>query len=257
MQMSNVDKIEGLHAPMGQFINIKRYPPADYRGVSAPNADTLYSLAWLDLGRAAGVQPSGHGQALLPVRDDRSLDDGFQFARHAHRRRPGRQLPDHRAGLDRRRAGRDEADQVRDALHGDPGPHLCRRHRPGLCGRQCAAGPVQDRAAQRLRQTLHVPGAAGQSEPRLQHDRRSADGDPRHGYLDLLQHDGAAHGWRGSAGAAKMRRCWRAWPRSASFPGQPFDMAKLDAGRAGRAQGSRQGRAGSASRPTRTTWARW
>src|SRR5580658_2505223 len=25
------------------------YPPANYRGVSAPNADTLYSLAWLDL----------------------------------------------------------------------------------------------------------------------------------------------------------------------------------------------------------------
>jgi hypothetical protein len=49
VQMSNVPKIEGLHAPMGQFINVKRYPPADFRGVSAPNADTLYSLAWLDL----------------------------------------------------------------------------------------------------------------------------------------------------------------------------------------------------------------
>jgi hypothetical protein len=49
VQMSNVDKVEGLHAPMGQFINVKRYPPADFRGVSAPNADTLYSLAWLDL----------------------------------------------------------------------------------------------------------------------------------------------------------------------------------------------------------------
>ena len=32
-----------------QFVNVPRYPPADYRGVSAPNADTLYSLAWLDL----------------------------------------------------------------------------------------------------------------------------------------------------------------------------------------------------------------
>jgi hypothetical protein len=41
VQMSNVPAIEGLHAPMGQFINVKRYPPADYRGVSAPNADTL------------------------------------------------------------------------------------------------------------------------------------------------------------------------------------------------------------------------
>ena len=49
VQMSNVDKVEGLRAPPGQFINVKRYPPADFRGVSAPNADTLYSLAWLDL----------------------------------------------------------------------------------------------------------------------------------------------------------------------------------------------------------------
>jgi hypothetical protein len=40
VQMSNVSKVEGLHAPMGQFINVKRYPPADFRGVSAPNADT-------------------------------------------------------------------------------------------------------------------------------------------------------------------------------------------------------------------------
>lgn len=50
VQMSNVPAIEGLHAPMGQFINVKRYPPADYRGVSAPNADTLYSIAWVDVG---------------------------------------------------------------------------------------------------------------------------------------------------------------------------------------------------------------
>jgi len=49
VQMSNVSKADGLHAPMNQFLNIKRYPPADYRGVSAPNADTLYSLAWVDL----------------------------------------------------------------------------------------------------------------------------------------------------------------------------------------------------------------
>jgi hypothetical protein len=49
VQMSNVDKEEGMHAPAGQFANIRRYPPADFRGVSAPNADTLYSVAWLDL----------------------------------------------------------------------------------------------------------------------------------------------------------------------------------------------------------------
>ena len=83
VQMSNVAKVERLHAPMDQFANVQRYPPADYRGVSAPNADTLYSLAWLDLARAAGVQPSGHGQALLPVRDGRSLDDAIFESRPA------------------------------------------------------------------------------------------------------------------------------------------------------------------------------
>lgn len=49
VQFTNVDKVEELRGPMNQFVNVKRYPPADYRGVSAPNADTLYSLAWLDL----------------------------------------------------------------------------------------------------------------------------------------------------------------------------------------------------------------
>jgi hypothetical protein len=49
VQMSNVSKLEELKGPAGQFVNVPRYPPADYRGVSAPNADTLYSIAWLDL----------------------------------------------------------------------------------------------------------------------------------------------------------------------------------------------------------------
>ena len=55
VQMTNVAKADDLHAPMGQFFNIKRYPPADYRGVSAPNADTLYSLAWMDLDKEPWV----------------------------------------------------------------------------------------------------------------------------------------------------------------------------------------------------------
>src|SRR5215510_9611029 len=50
IQMSNVPASnQRLQGPINQFSNAKRYPPADYRGVSAPNADTLYSLAWLDL----------------------------------------------------------------------------------------------------------------------------------------------------------------------------------------------------------------
>jgi hypothetical protein len=38
-----------MKAPMGQFGNVSKYPPADFRLVSAPNADTLYSVGWLDL----------------------------------------------------------------------------------------------------------------------------------------------------------------------------------------------------------------
>jgi hypothetical protein len=50
VQMSNVDKATpSLQGPVNQFTNVPRYPPADYRGVSAPNADTLYSLAWVDV----------------------------------------------------------------------------------------------------------------------------------------------------------------------------------------------------------------
>jgi hypothetical protein len=50
VQMSNVPKVEeDMHAPMNLFSNVRRYPSADFRLVSAPNADTLYSLAWLDL----------------------------------------------------------------------------------------------------------------------------------------------------------------------------------------------------------------
>ena len=49
VQMSNVATVGMMGAPTNQFANVPRYPPADYRGVSAPNADTLYSLAWLDL----------------------------------------------------------------------------------------------------------------------------------------------------------------------------------------------------------------
>jgi hypothetical protein len=47
--MTNAEKPGGVHAPMGQFANVREYPTAAFKEVTAPNADTLYSLAWLDL----------------------------------------------------------------------------------------------------------------------------------------------------------------------------------------------------------------
>jgi len=49
--MINVVTPEGTHAPMGQFANLREYPTAAFKDVTAPNADTLYSAAWLDLAK--------------------------------------------------------------------------------------------------------------------------------------------------------------------------------------------------------------
>ena len=49
--MTNTEKPKDNHAPMGQFFNAAEYPNASFRDVTAPNADTLYTTAWLDLGK--------------------------------------------------------------------------------------------------------------------------------------------------------------------------------------------------------------
>ena len=49
--MTNVATAEATRAPMGQFLRVRSYPNASYRDVTAPNADTLYTIAWLDVGK--------------------------------------------------------------------------------------------------------------------------------------------------------------------------------------------------------------
>jgi hypothetical protein len=49
--MTNTAKPEGTHAPMGQFVKMREYPPASYREVTAPNADTLYTVTWVDVSK--------------------------------------------------------------------------------------------------------------------------------------------------------------------------------------------------------------
>jgi hypothetical protein len=48
--ITNVAKPEGTHAPMGQLIKLREYPNASFRDVTAPNADTLYTMAFFDVG---------------------------------------------------------------------------------------------------------------------------------------------------------------------------------------------------------------
>jgi hypothetical protein len=53
--MTNVEKSEGTRAPMGQFVRMREYPSAAFRDVTAPNADTLYTTAWVDVGKEPWV----------------------------------------------------------------------------------------------------------------------------------------------------------------------------------------------------------
>ncbi|KAB2842644.1 DUF1254 domain-containing protein [bacterium] len=70
--MTNVTKPEKNHAPMGQFYNSKTYPDASFRDITAPNADTLYSTAWVDLSKEPYILslPDVNGRYfLMPILD--------------------------------------------------------------------------------------------------------------------------------------------------------------------------------------------
>src|SRR5580698_6281822 len=58
---------ETFQAPPNQFVNIPKYPAADYKGVTAPNADTLYSAAFIDASKEPIIlsYPDMHGRYFL------------------------------------------------------------------------------------------------------------------------------------------------------------------------------------------------
>ncbi len=53
--MTNVAEPEATRAPMGHLLRVRAYPTADYKDVTAPNADTLYTTAWIDVGKEPWV----------------------------------------------------------------------------------------------------------------------------------------------------------------------------------------------------------
>jgi hypothetical protein len=65
--VTNVAEPIGPHAPMNQFANLRRYPDVSFRDVTAPNADTLYSSAFLDLSKEPMVLslPEAFGRYYL------------------------------------------------------------------------------------------------------------------------------------------------------------------------------------------------
>lgn len=70
--MTNVADPQPPHAPMGQFAHNRTYPTPAFRELTAPNADTIYSTAWLDLSREPYILsiPQMWGRYfLLPMLD--------------------------------------------------------------------------------------------------------------------------------------------------------------------------------------------
>jgi hypothetical protein len=70
--MTNAEHPGDNHAPMGQFYRAATYPNAQFRDVTAPNADTLYSVAWLDLTHGPYVfslPDQGDRYYLMPMLD--------------------------------------------------------------------------------------------------------------------------------------------------------------------------------------------
>jgi hypothetical protein len=53
--MTNTAAAENLRAPMGQFVKARHYPDPSFHDVTAPNADTLYTTAWIDVGKEPWV----------------------------------------------------------------------------------------------------------------------------------------------------------------------------------------------------------
>jgi hypothetical protein len=49
--LTNVKEPGNKAAPMGQLMRLRTYPTVSDKMVTAPNADTLYTMAWLDVGK--------------------------------------------------------------------------------------------------------------------------------------------------------------------------------------------------------------
>jgi len=71
-QLTNVERPEGIHAPMNTFVSLGEYPAADMRVVVRPNFDTLYTSAFLDLTTepmVVSTPDTGGRYYLLPMMD--------------------------------------------------------------------------------------------------------------------------------------------------------------------------------------------
>jgi hypothetical protein len=71
-QETNVAAPDAEHAPMGQMIKMRSYPAVDNHCCAAPNADTLYTMAWLDVSNepwVLSIPDMGNRYYIVPMLD--------------------------------------------------------------------------------------------------------------------------------------------------------------------------------------------
>ena len=150
--MTNVDAPEGSKAPMGQFARLRGYPAVDNHTVTAPNADTLYTIVWLDVGKEPWIinMPDMKGRFFLfPM-----LDGWTNVFADPGKRTTGTDAQKYAItgpGWTRNAAGGREGIQVANRHGLAARSHLLHRHARGLQGGARGAGP--DDGACRCRPT--------------------------------------------------------------------------------------------------------
>ena len=117
--ITNVVEPKGTRGPMGTLIKLRSYPDATFNDITAPNADTLYTTAFFDVGDEPWVldQPDmGDRYFLLPLLS--GWTDVFEVPGSPHHRWRGQDLPRHRPRLDRHRSRRHDRTEIahRDGL---------------------------------------------------------------------------------------------------------------------------------------------
>jgi hypothetical protein len=70
--VTNYATVQGSRGPMGQIIKLRNYPAVDDHAVTAPNADTLYTTAFLDVSKEPwvfSIPDMGDRYYLMPMLD--------------------------------------------------------------------------------------------------------------------------------------------------------------------------------------------
>ena len=212
---------------MGQFVKARSYPDASFRDVTAPNADTLYTTAWIDVGNEPWV-------LSIPDMKDRyflfPMLDGWTTVF---------QVPGKRTTGTRAQTYAITGPDWKGTLPAGVQEYKSPTNMVWILGRIYCTGTPEDYKAVHelqdqcklvplsvLRQGLHAAGRHRRSVDR--HEDRGPRAGQSHGRERVL-HAAAQADEGQSAGRRRRGPSSRASPRSASCPARTSTPSKLNA----------------------------